>query len=52
MNQFTGLLSIDDRKKFEIVESYVRKIEPGQSMKIDARDDTIFSGVMFFHDPA
>ena len=51
MNQFTGLLSIDDRKKFEIVESYVRKIEPGQSVKIDARDDTTFSGVMFFHDP-
>ena len=51
LNQFTGLLSIDDRKKFEIVESYVRKIEPGQSVKIDARDDTTFSGIMFFHDP-
>jgi hypothetical protein len=42
---------VKDNKTFEIVESYVRKIEPGQSVKIDARDDTIFSGVMFFQDP-
>ena len=48
MQQFAGLLGVKDNKTFEIVESYVRKIEPGQSVKIDARDDTIFSGVMFF----
>ena len=51
MQQFAGLLGVKDNKTFEIVESYVRKIEPGQSVKIDARDDTTFSGVLFFYDP-
>lgn len=51
MQQFAGLLGVNDNKTFKIVESYVRKIEPGQSVKIDARDDTTFSGVMFFQDP-
>jgi len=51
MKQFAALIGINDRQKFDIVESYVRKIEPGQSLTLDSRSDVTFSGVVFFYPP-
>lgn len=51
LKQFAGLIGINDKQRFDIAESYVRKIEPGKSVTIDSRDDVTFSGVVFFYPP-
>jgi len=51
LKQFAGLIGISNKQKIDIVESYVRKIQPGQSLTLDSRSDVTFSGIVFFYPP-